>query len=199
MMKILYIYGYGSSKESSTYKNLKKLLTNDDVYCVYYPQENPKESIKILNKFIKDNNIDLVIGSSLGAYICTQLGISQRIIINPCVHPEIELELLKNPTVPNEILDSYKKYIKDHSVWKDWSGEDRLTTICVLSKYDELLGLKYEYELRKYVHNVFVIDDPNQKHRLSKENIKENIVPIIEYIDNIFCESRKYFSSGLTV
>ena len=187
-MKILYIYGYGGSKESSTYKNLKELLANDEVYCIDYPQENIKESIKILNKFIKDNNIDLVIGSSLGGYICTQLGISQRIIINPCVHPEVELE-----------LDSYKKYIQEHGVWEYWCGEDRLTTICVLSEHDELFGLKYEDELSKYIRNVVIIDDPKQKHRLSKENIKENIVPIIEDIDNIFRESRKYFGCGLTV
>ena len=43
--KILYIYGYGSSPESSTYKWLKNNLPNTVVYSFGYVQSDPENSI----------------------------------------------------------------------------------------------------------------------------------------------------------
>ena len=46
--KVLYIYGYGSSPKSNTYKWLKDNLPNTIVYSFEYVQSDPKNSIPYL-------------------------------------------------------------------------------------------------------------------------------------------------------
>lgn len=77
--KILYIYGYGSSPESSTCKWLKDNLPNTKVYCYKYEQADPENSIPYLCYLVEELDIDVVIGSSLGGwYYCKHLFITKH-------------------------------------------------------------------------------------------------------------------------
>ena len=111
-INIFYVWGYNGSPESQTVSNLKELLGDDyNIISDYYAQYDPAEAIIDINYFIKHYNIDILVGSSLGGYLTMQVPNIKKVIINPCVHPEIELELLKDesnePCVPQHIINFY--------------------------------------------------------------------------------------------
>ena len=122
-LKILYVWGYGDSPDSDYVKQLKDGLDSKKFTVIsdYYAQYSPKEALVDLNKIIKDNKIDLVIGENLGGYLVTLLDKDlQKVLINPIYDPVIELseyriatrndkdEEIEMPMVPEHIIKFYK-------------------------------------------------------------------------------------------
>ena len=122
-LKILYVWGYGDSPDSDYVKQLKDGLDSKKFTVIsdYYAQYSPKEALIDLNKIIKDNKIDLVIGENLGGYLVTLLNKDlQKVLINPIYDPVIELseyriatkndkdEEIEMPMVPEHIIKFYK-------------------------------------------------------------------------------------------
>lgn len=110
MKKVLYIYGYGSNEKSSTAKSLQNILGDDyNIYSIYYGQLQPNEAIEYLSTYICENEIDAVIGSSLGGFYALQLLPDEipTIVINPCMKPSIELPKIGCPA---EIAERFKRY-----------------------------------------------------------------------------------------
>lgn len=87
MIKILYIHGLGSSSNSSTGKLLKS--RSDDFVTFYNPSFplSPKEAIHKINEFIKTNDINIVIGSSLGGFYALMSNCKYGVVINPALTP----------------------------------------------------------------------------------------------------------------
>jgi predicted esterase YcpF (UPF0227 family) len=177
---VLYVWGYNGSPDSSSVTNLKQVLGKEyNVISDYYAQYNPKEAITDINYYIKTHNIDILVGSSLGGYLALQIPNIKKVIINPCLHPEVELELLKDengePCVPQHIVDFYKDYIKEHDVWEAFTNND--DTVFIMGTEDELLGTKYVDEVKEHSSNVNLV---NQGHHNTKESIEEFVVPVIK-------------------
>ena len=122
-----------------------------------------------------------MIGSSLGGYLALQIPNIKKVIINPCLHPEVELELLKDDSgehcVPQHIVDFYKDYIKEHNVWEKFTNDD---TVFIIGTDDELLGTKYVEEIKEYSSNVNLV---NQGHHNTKESLSNYVVPVIKNIE----------------
>ena len=87
MLNVLYIHGLGSSSKSST----GQLLTsqNNDKYTFFNHSFSlsPRKALEEVNQFIKDNHIDMVIGSSLGGFYALQSSCRYGIVINPALSP----------------------------------------------------------------------------------------------------------------
>ena len=68
---VLYVYGYGGSHLSSSVDKLRRELPEDKfkVMCWDYPQRDCKAAVRFLEHKIKKHHIDIVVGSSLGAFI----------------------------------------------------------------------------------------------------------------------------------
>ena len=180
-INVFYVWGYNGSPESSTVSNLKQLLGKEyNVISDYYAQYNPKEAITDINYYIKKHNIDILVGSSLGGYIIMQIPNIKKVIINPCLHPENELELLKDENgeacVPQHIIDFYKDYIKDHDVWENFNNDE---SVFVMGTDDELLGTKYVNEVKEHSDSVNLV---NQGHHNTKESLSNYVVPVIKNI-----------------
>jgi predicted esterase YcpF (UPF0227 family) len=98
-------FSSSSTATSSILKNLKELLGKEyNVVSDYYAQYNPEEAINDIKYYIEQYKVDILVGSSLGGYITLQIPGIKKVIINPCLYPNIELPLLKdeegNPAVP---------------------------------------------------------------------------------------------------
>lgn len=193
-MNIFWIWGYAGSPVSESVKNLQKLLKKHhiNVYSDYYAQYDPKYAISDIKKHIESYNIDLVIGTSLGGYLALQLDGVDKIIINPCLHPEVELEQLTEtqeledpvthekhfeelPCVPEHIVEYYKNYIKEHDIWENFNKDN--FSAAVFGKDDELLGTKYVDEVSKHIDNVVMSD---QGHKNTYKSLKDSVVPLIK-------------------
>lgn len=178
MINILYIHGYNSNKNSRTLTCLKKLL-DDKTYNVIgytYDYDYPDKVLSDIKNQIISNNINIVIGSSLGGFITLKLRNIFKIVINPCCFPSYELPKLG---VPKNIADEYKRLEK--SLWNNIDNEEREITFGIFGDHDELFSYKKIYE-SKY-NNVI---DINDGHRISENNIKNVLVPLIKDITDLY-------------
>ena len=87
MINILYIHGLGSSSKSSTGQLFYGL--NDDKYTFFNPSFSlsPRKALEEINQFIKEKDIDIVIGSSLGGFYALQSDCRFGVVINPALTP----------------------------------------------------------------------------------------------------------------
>ena len=110
MKKALYIYGFNSNSNSSTKDMLNTLLKEFgyEVVSVDYDQMDPNASLDKIEDYIENNDIDLVIGCSLGGFytLCVSNNV-KKIVINPCMFPSKELP--KIVKLPDDVLREYKR------------------------------------------------------------------------------------------
>jgi hypothetical protein len=171
MKNVLYIYGYGESVESDTYKWLKENL-EANVTCVEYNQATPEESVKKLYSIIEPD-INIVIASGLGAWyaIYATMPISLPcILINPVVDGNFETTF--SSVMENDVLEKYLAYIKEHSFFEKniWDGiEDGCRTVVVYSNYDEVVKHDNKFLSRNFKTIHFL---PNGKHKLNTKELK---------------------------
>ena len=92
MKKILYVYGYGGSASGSTVTMLKRLMPEGySVEAFTYTQADCAKAREEIFEYIREHEIDMVIGSSLGGFITHTLQGMPRILVNPCWLPSVEL------------------------------------------------------------------------------------------------------------
>ena len=177
---MLYIHGFASCGNSNKTKLLKKHF--DDVLASDVPID-PDEAISFLQKLIVDNEIDLIIGSSLGgfyaAYLAEKFQI-KTVLLNPSTQPFITLA----PYVgENEYFCTGKKFEwkKEHIVklmsYAIADNSIKSPVLVLLQKGDEVL----DYTKAEAVYkNYELIVQEGGNHRF--ENLDEYIEKIKEFI-----------------
>lgn len=174
MKKILYIYGYGGSATGSTITMLKRLMPERySVEGFTYTQADCAKARQEILAYIKEHEIDLVMGSSLGAFIALTLTGVPRIIVNPCWLPSVELPKIDAPA---DLVATYAPFEEGIE-----NPTDPQLVHAYFADEDELLGDKYIesfnrcYDAR-HCHRI------HSGHHLSEEGAK---VIIGELIKNI--------------
>ena len=161
--RILYVYGLGSSPESGSIKLLRESLPANryEVLSVTYPQEDCEASVRFIQEYIAEQGIDLVIGSSLGGFIVSNLECDiPRILLNPCMEPMSELPRFG---IPEELAQSYRK--RNDSIW----NHNRSGRIYGLfAENDEVLGDKYRRGFQEHYGDYSLIPSG---HKLSPEAV----------------------------
>lgn len=173
MKKILYIHGLKrgtGNTESQTATSLRRVLDKDR-YSVIAPRfsTNGEEALNLARKIIREEQIEIVIGSSLGGFITLCLRGIPKIVINPCVRPDLELPKRGN----SAITQSYSELVG--SLWDNITPEEQEQTIGVFSDKDELFS--YRDEFLQHYPKVLDIEDG---HRISEHNIHQVVVSIIK-------------------
>lgn len=178
-VNVLYVYGWGSNAKSRTADLFAdNFPANYKVHTVQYNQNNGTEAIDTIRKYVNDNHIDIVIGTSLGGFLTLMVHGVPRIIVNPCMYPSVELPKIG---VPQEIADTYKfleNGIKNNDL------EDNTIVLGVFADNDELLGQKYVPVFNKYYGWTKFIKGG---HRLDNDNVKE----LVDYITTDFDKRMK--------
>ena len=123
--------------------------------------------------YIREHDIDLVMGSSLGGFITQTLKGLPRILINPCWLPS---EVLPAIGAPAELVATYAPFEK----WaEEHAAEDKSLVHAFFADADELLGDKYVSAFmchypKSHCHRI------HSRHHLSEEGARA----IIEYLCN---------------
>lgn len=166
--KVLYVYGYGGSHLSSSVEKLKAGLPEGkfEVMCWDYPQRDCAAAVRFLEHKVRKHHIDIVVGSSLGAFVTMCLKVEcRKIIINPCLVPTVELPklpLLPGKPVPTpRLISSYAPFeagIFDHLP----EGSH-----CFMAEHDELLEGTYRPQLEAHLPVTAIPGG----HRLAEEAI----------------------------
>jgi predicted esterase YcpF (UPF0227 family) len=89
MSMILYIHGFGSCGEGNKAVSLKRYFGNEQILSPDLPP-SPLLAISFLEVLLRENDIDLLVGSSLGGYYATYLAERYRkkaVLLNPSTVP----------------------------------------------------------------------------------------------------------------
>lgn len=138
--------------------------------------QNAEKNIEKAKEFILKNDIKLVVASSMGAFTATFVSSIPTILINPCLKPS---EQLPERIVPNIRLEEIDKYREMEN--RIIPEEYKTMVYGVFANNDELFSYKSLFEEVYDKEKIFTIED---EHRISPENIREVVVPLIEQIIN---------------
>lgn len=163
---ILYVYGYGGSLLSSSVEKLRGALPEDkfNVMCWDYPQRDCKAAVRFLEHKVKKHHIDIVVGSSLGAFVTMCLRVNcRKILINPCLVPTVALPRLQplpgKPAPSPQLISSYAPY--EAGIFENLPEGSH----CFMAENDELFGTTYRLQMEAHLP---VTTIPGG-HRLSAE------------------------------
>jgi predicted esterase YcpF (UPF0227 family) len=189
-MNILYIHGLNSTANSRTYEAIKKEMCGiADVYSIQLSNDlhlfkNFKSNVALVRNTIKSHKINLIIGSSMGGFAASTISGVAKILINPCLHPSIELPKVISIT-PGEI-NNYRNYENVLNV----DQEDRLVTYGLFSTHDELFSYKKEFETRYLSNHAESMTDG---HRISVSNVHAKLTPFIKRVIMETKQLNKFF------
>ena len=179
MIKILYVHGYNGKPDGGSFQKLAKYAEVADfggekveMHSFDYDAEDPYDALKRLNQYYFENNIDLIIGSSLGGFLAAGCDFTCRIVVNPCWVPSEEL-----PKV------GYTGYMEDYKSLEQYWGEETKTIdteLCIgcFAPADELLGTKYMEEFKKNFKEVYEIPGGHHISEEAARKIMTEIVPM---------------------
>lgn len=194
--KVLYIYGYGSSPESSTCKWLKNNLPNTIVYSFGYAQTDPENSIPYLCSLVEELDIDIVIGSSLGGWYAMHVASIcslPSILINPVTDSTLEQVVDYVSNHDSHIVENLIKYSKEHPLFETkehWTGyrwdnaENGYYSVLIWSDNDEVIinSNDISTELKENFLTKCIVR--NGKHQLTNEEKEKYIIPYYNKLVN---------------
>lgn len=191
-MNILYLHGFASSGNSGTAKEIQECLPNCKVISPDLPI-HPSEVLALIHKVIDEQEIDLVIGTSMGGYFAAQISDTMKILVNPSFHVSrmMKLRLGDNyeMTIPyfkqredgatefvlnKEITNWYLVLERNIEKCAHFSNKSKMETLGVFGSDDDVVDCREEY-LSMYDNIRFF----NGGHRLNKEAVEEVIIPSI--------------------
>ena len=193
LKKVLYVHGYGSNENSSSGKLFQEVFGEEvKVHTVTYDPSTPVEAIAKIRKYSRENDINLMIGSSLGGFMVMNCVGSLGIVINPCVKPSVELPKI-GYSGPIEDYITLENELKDAVDWEDMDS-----CYGCFAPEDEILGLKYKAEFKKIYNLTCEIPGGHRVTREAAEKIAHEIVPeFLKSIDAWHEGYRKLIDEGI--
>jgi len=193
-INIMYVHGLNSDGNSITGKTMERVLQsqfpdmNINVFRPTFPKTGP-EALNVLNKEIRKNKINIVIGTSLGGFVTLNAHGPFRIVVNPAMHPSKTLLKLGEP---EEVAATYKDI--EEKLYSNIDFEDKAATIGWFADNDKVVQnggeFKKLYGRKREFHG---------EHRMDERAIKDIIVRSIrEWItmcENGTFEDLTYFSN----
>lgn len=175
MKKILYIHGYNSS--GSTGKSMQEIFSKYFPGCeVIAPKISPyfEEAREQISEILKNDDIDLVIGTSLGGFMTLKIDNPKisKIVINPVFDPYVDLARID---APKEV---YETYIDD-SIFVRTPSHSNL--IGIFGDKDALVN--YRDYFKMFFSNAGIKTFPEMEHQIKPEEIENILVEVIkEYL-----------------
>ena len=147
----LYIHGFMGNPKGGTFETLNKTLKNWDVHSIPFPELHTdiSKTHLLIKNYCKENNIELLVGASLGAFYVLQYeDLINKLVINPCMYPSIEIPKLKDRTTGESIRLS-EKVLSDLRIMEKYeniSEEQKKRTFGIFAKDDELFHFKDSFD-----------------------------------------------------
>ena len=113
-MKVLNIHGYKGSSKNTNFHILNSL--NNDIEVISqlfdYDTTDPSCIERYLSNLIEDNNVELIVATSFGAFFGRLLSMKYNVPIiatNPCLRPDISLKAI----APEYFNEHNSKYVEE--------------------------------------------------------------------------------------
>ena len=188
-MKIIYFHGFGSSGASGTVENLRKMLPDDTVIAPDIPLD-PLEALPFLQALCNKEQVDLVIGTSMGGMYAHQMKGYYRICVNPALNMSTASNVMKTGIHKfyNRRKDNQKEFkvtreiIQHHNMierqqFKDITDDDKEKCFGLFGINDPVVKT---YDLfRKNYPNAIRFEG---EHRLNDKALRKVVIPLVEEI-----------------
>ena len=188
MRKMMYVHGFASSGSSGTVMNLRRSLPGWRVIAPDLPVD-PFEALELLRTIVKEEQPEIVVGTSMGGMYTQQLWGVSRIVVNPSF--EMSHSLLFGKMGRNKYM----------SKRKDGATEFRIDK-GVVERFKEMEKHQFDgitEEEKQLVVGLFGDKDPvvhfyplmaelygeercrwfSGEHRLNDDVVKKVLVPLI--------------------
>ena len=170
--KLMYVHGYNGSADASSCRLFRKYMPADEwaVYGLDYNQDDCAIALKQIRDAIEREGVDLVVGSSLGGFLTLLTTGIQRIVINPCYSPSVELPKLgPNNGLPAPSVEMVATYAAFEPQLKQMTDDDRRLITAYFAEDDELLGDTY-WDV--FNQDIGWFDNIPGGHHVSEEAVK---------------------------
>lgn len=174
---MIYVHGFMSGSNGAKQRQLQKQYKGRYRVIALELDADPDKSLAILNQIIKDENPEIIVGTSLGGWMTLMCdsGNAELVIVNPGMFPAITLATWLNEpqayfcqrldgiqtyTLTQDVLDQYQKYDAVSSVKEK---QHRLHVLC--STQDEIIGSRHIDALQPILpkDRLMIVDDfPHQ-------------------------------------
>ena len=180
MIRILYVHGYNGKPNGRSFQKLAKYAEVADfdgekveMHSFDYDAAEPFKAERELRKYYFENDIDLIIGSSLGGFIAASCEWARRIVVNPCWKPSVELPKV-GYTGP---IDEYQ-YVEETMGRYAQVGDGELCIGC-FAPADELLGTQYKNAFCEHFKETYEIPGGHHLSEEAAQKIMTEIAPML--------------------
>ena len=185
----LYIHGFMGNPKGETFKTLQKTLKNWNIHSISFLDlhTDVEKTQRLISAYCKSQKIDMLIGASLGAfYVLQYKDTIDKLVINPCLYPSIEIPKLKDRTTGNPIILSNKVLsdFREMEKYEDIPEPQKPRTFGIFAKNDELFHFKDSFDKLFYYKECYY---PNSILINGHHSIEE------EYLTDGLKQAEKYF------
>ena len=179
----LYIHGFMGNPKGGTFETLQKTLTDWNIHSIPFKHlhTNIKKTQRLIKIYCKIKKIDILIGASLGAfYVLQYKGLIDKLVINPCMYPSIEIPKLKDRTtgapivLPQKVLKGFGQMEKYENI----PQKQKTRTFGIFAKDDELFHFKDSFDKLFGCQNNQTPSSIliNGHHSIEEEYLKEGLL-----------------------
>lgn len=178
--KALYIPGLGSNDQSRTGQLVKQYLEGryEVLVKAWNLTSDPEQVLNDISSYVRQFGTNMVIASSLGAFYALGVlpGSVEKILINPCVRPSVEIPKLEN--IPDRVIEQFKQ-LEDY-IYSNIDAEIRVATFAGFGNDDELFNYQREYgRLYGYFTEV------QGQHHLPPSSLKEVVESGLQHFNDV--------------
>ena len=189
---VLYCHGFASSGQSGTVTRLREVMPQARVISPDIPV-HPQEAIALLRDVCRQEQPDLIIGTSMGGMYAEQLRGFDRICVNPAMemgetmraHGMTGTQQFQNPR-----QDGIQEFYVDKALIKEYKeqSEQRFEGITP-EEQQRVYGLFGDEDTTVDTYDMFHEHYPQAirfhgEHRMNDKSFMHSVVPVIRWIDD---------------
>lgn len=192
--KIMYVHGFMSSAQSGTVARIREMLPSADVVAYDLPL-HPEEAMALLREKCKEQNPDLIIGTSMGGMYTEMLYGYDRILVNPAFlmgDTMTKHGMLGKQTFQNPRKDGVQDFIVTKSLVEEYK---EITRQCFSAVNEEeqkrVFGLFGDADTSVAAETWGVFAEHYRQaisfhgeHRLIDKSLIHSVIPVVRWIDD---------------
>lgn len=198
-MKLIYFHGFGSSSQSGTIRTLRELMPDFQIIAPDIPVD-PAEALPFLKQLCKEEQPDVVVGTSMGGMYAQQMSGFRRICVNPALEMSSKSKVLKvgtfeyfKPRLDGETHFTITPEIIEHFAQMEMHQFDDVTN----EQKEMVYGLFGSDDNQTDSSELFVRHYRNALpfeggHRLSYSTICAYLIPLIREITGTETPQNRY-------
>ena len=189
--KVMYVHGFGSSGQSGTVGRLRQVLPSATIIAPDLPL-HPAEAIELLHQLCRDEQPDLILGTSMGGMYTEQLYGFDRICINPAFKIADTMQehgLTGKQQYQNPRRDGVQEFYVDKPLVKEYRAVTELNfqhagdpdeqhhVWGLFGDRDELVDT---FDIFPYLQAIHF----HGEHRMNDHSFMHSVLPVIRWIDD---------------